>query len=285
MPPPRLPALVAQLEAGVEATIRDGAGPAARRLLPLVPERRLAVGGVVWEVDWLYDGLRATDAAQRVRVRERLAAWSATLAPARPAAADGEVKRLAASILSAEEYQPVRTASWIDPWVPYLERFFDVLFAPLAKRDRGSHPWRDVAGVLVYGLLVGAMVLSLVRLAHRRPPAVELAAPARALVVPRPSAAQWRQAAEQAARDGDLAGACSGFWQALLGRLDETGRLAYEPSRTAREHVAAAAGTTAGPVVAELAALAEELCYGGRPATAAQVAVCRRAVEQHWSAS
>jgi hypothetical protein len=93
------------------------------------------------------------------------------------------------------------------------------------------------------------------------------------------TAAEHRAAADAAARRGDYATACRERFRALVRELEERTILDPRPGRTASEvarEVSVLAPET-GSALSAAAQVFDEVCYGDRPATAADDAVIREA--------
>lgn len=243
--------------------------PAARAaLLAAMPDAVLDDAGQPLPLDWLREAATQGDRPALVRAWERLkAARDAHRAP--PDIDPERVRAETAAILAGEAYQPLRAASWIDPWLPYLERFFDWLFAPFSHRSADGAAAAGSLGVVLYTVLcLGLAALLAKRLrrpARRGTRAVQPAMPSAAAA---PDSAGWWLRAEQALGEGRLTAACAAAWRGVLLHLDETGRLPYDPARTPRETVAALPGLTA---LAEAAARVEAALYGDGPVTPLEV--------------
>jgi hypothetical protein len=274
--PPQLQAW----RAGVEKLLAappDQVATARRELLHNVPA----------ELDWLRAAVQGDDRSVWVLARNRLNAWNDALQPAVPLAPPDQVRAAATAILAERAYQPVRTASWIEPYLPYIERFFDLLLSPLSRRADEPGKRRALLAVLLYAVLIGLLTAALVRVAKRREPEADGEA-AGLLEVP-PNAADRRagewlsRAREQMAAEHREA-ALGFFHLALLVRLHETGRLTFDPSRTNWENVAAAGhDRAAAAALAELARATDRVVYGRRPCEADELARCETAVNDVWS--
>ncbi len=286
--PARLPAVVSELCGLLDAVVNQPAGdtPARRaRLAELAAEDTWVVGQQVVDVRWLRAGVRSQVAEEVVLTWDRLKAWSDALAEPTPTAPPERVKATVAEILRDEAYQPVKATSWIDPWIPTIERVLDILLAPMKRRSAADGAWREWFGLAAYAVLTAALAALLVRLARRRPP-VRRAGPGglpAAVSLPSQSAEHWRAKAAAHEAAGQWPAAFTAWWLALLWRLDETGRLAYHPSRTNREVLSAAADRPdVAAAMAALAARADRADYGGEAVTPADVADARAVVDRLW---
>ncbi len=248
-------AALAELRASVSAPVLS------------LERRRLDVG-------WLHEAVHGGRSGDLGRAWERLKAWEEALAAGPPPA---DARSAAAAVLAGDEYQPVRAASWIDPWLPHLERLFDLLFGPLIRR---TGPGGEVGATVLYGLLIGLLGALTARAVRRRersvsPPARPVARPAGR------TAGDWRDQAAAAAADGHHSAAAACYTTALLLRLDETGRLPYAPARTLRE-AAAAVEPGLAAALAALAADLEAVWYGGTPAAAELSGRCAELCGAYW---
>lgn len=288
--PAQLPGLVSELSGLLDTVVNqpDGDTPARRaRLAELAGEDTWTVGEQSLDVRWLRAGVRSRIPEEVVLTWDRLKAWSDSLAEATPPAPPERIKALAADILRDEAYRPVKATSWIDPWIPTIERLLDILLAPMKRRSADDGAWREWFGLAAYAVLTTALAALLVRLARRRRPVRPTGPSLLPEAVQRPSqtAEQWRTTAAACAAAEQWPAAFSACWLALLLRLDETGRLAFVPSRTNRE-VAASAAEAGRPEVAEavahLAGRADRADYAGEPVTAADAAEARAIVDRLW---
>ncbi len=236
-------------------------------LLAAVPSQPWLDAGRPVPLDWLREAATHGDRPTLVRAWERLKAWQDASAPG-PRVDAARVRAETAAILAGEAYQPLRTASWIDPWLPYVERFFDWLFAPFARRGPTPSAAATSLGVALYTVLSLVLAAVLASRLRRRPTRLT-AAGERPLGGPvaEPDAAAWWAIAERALREERATAACAAAWRGLLWRMDETGWLAYDPSRTPRETAAAVAETAVAEALAAAAARVETGLYGGRPVT------------------
>ncbi|NUP98939.1 MAG: hypothetical protein HUU35_03675, partial [Armatimonadetes bacterium] len=145
--PAQLPGLVSSLRREVESSV-SSATPAD--LSTLVPAPELRVGGEVHQLEWLYQAVRSPDRTVRTIAWERLQGWEATLRERPATFAPARVAATARAVLSAEDYRPLPRTSWIDPWLPHLERLLDLLLAPLRRRGPAAGRGEQLRGLLLY---------------------------------------------------------------------------------------------------------------------------------------
>lgn len=277
--PSRLPDEIAALRLAAEDVALHGA-PAdtlGRRLHGAV----IVCGPHRYDLTWLTEAVATGDPVRLVAAWDRLKAWQTALAPTVELDRKA-VPGLVASILSEDAYRPVRASSWIEPWLPVIERFFDTLFAPLLRRSREDNPWRDTVAVLTGGLAVALAAGLLLRRLRRQVQPVGHSLPP-AATSPGLDAAAWRQEAERRWAAGDGLSALVWLYRALLARLDETGRLRYDPSRTNWENACQVADAVVADGLRELARVLDAVLYGGRPCEPATVQRCGELVDRLWS--
>lgn len=279
VPPESLPATLATLRQAADTAF---AAPTPEHLAALrraVGGTELVSGGRRYDIQWLHNAAETGDSRELFVARERLKAWERSLGDA-PAEDPAQVSATARRILSDEAYQPVRATSWIDPWLPAIERFFDLLFAPLSRRGDEQDRGRDLAAVAIYGGLTLALAALLIRASRRRRRQVVDAAPESIpAAVSRRTAEDWRQVGRGERAAGRDEAALAAICRAAVRRLEETGRLTPRAGRTMHE----AAAELAGPDAVALAALArqaEDVFYGG--AAAADLAAAEGELERMW---
>ncbi len=265
------PAAVSRLTAlAAPAALSDD--PTAREALRRAAEQA--------GIDWLTEAAASDNRAERVRAWEKLLSWEATLAPPATGPSRAEVDAALADVLADARYAPAAGRSWVEPWLPYVERLLDLLFAPFMHSGQVSRG-RQAAAVALCGLTALALAAAALRLARRRArrgePGMATASRRR-----RP-AVDLRAAAAGAAEAGDYRRALALLYLALLGQLDATGRLPLDVSRTNRENAAAAPGALAGPL-AELGAVLDAVAYGGERLDREAYDRCAATAGEIWSA-
>ncbi|MCC7494731.1 MAG: DUF4129 domain-containing protein [Fimbriimonadaceae bacterium] len=275
---PALPARVARWQAQAAAVRAGRAAPGS--LARQLPAGELRVDGAPVDLRWLHAAAARSDAASQVLVDERLRAWAEALQPG-PAHDNTQIAAVTREILAAEAFQPIRAASWIDPWIPTIERVLDWLLAPFTRR---GGPAGEGSGLLASGLYLAVSVALLwalrrvVRPRQRGPvrPPPPLVVGARA-----PSAATWRQRRVELAAV-DPAAALAALWRALTLRLAETGRLACQAHQTPREVLAAAPPELAAALRSWVSS-AEQVWYGGRPPRQEDLAAGDELLARYWN--
>ncbi len=184
---------------------------------------------------------------------------------ARPAGDNGSGARAKLSrILARREFGRVappsfwdgvrqRIIAWIQEW---LERIFGFV---------AQHP--NTSKALFWTLIAGAsglLVMWLVRLGSRDRTTLNLTA--RGEAIPTRAWAEWIAAARQAADRGDLREAIHCAYWAGIARLQETGVISRERTRTPREYLRGVSdsGAPAAKPLAELTSGMERFWYAGR---------------------
>lgn len=285
IPPAELPTTVHQLRGLVEQALFADGDPSALPLL--VPDRTLHSGRVTTDVTWLYDAVRSPERQRLVEAWDRLRGWSDALGTP-PTVDPRQLHALTAEILSDEAYQPVRVASWIDPWLPSIERLFDFLFAPFLNRAEDNSPWRKAAVGGLYTLLLLTGVGWLLKATRRRgQPTTEPSGLPVATLRSDPQAAADRLAeSRNEAAAGRHEAALGRLYLAVLQRLDEQGRLTFHPSRTNHENTQAARhDPEAAAVLGELGPVVDSVIYGKRRCSADQWQVHLDRAQRLWSES
>lgn len=285
IPPAELPTALSQLRGLLEQALFADGDPAA--LPQFVPERTLQSGDDTIDVTWLFDAVRNPERQRLSEAWDRLRGWQDALGMP-PEVDTRQLHSLTAEILSDEAYQPVRVASWIDPWLPYLERLFDFLFAPFLNRAEDNSPWRKAAVAGLYALLLLTGVGLLLKATRRRgSPATEPSDSLVATLCSDPkAAADWLAESRNEAAAGRHEAALVRLYLAVLKRLSEQGRLTLDPSRTNHENTRAAAhDPDAAGVLGELGPAVDAVIYGKRRCSGDQWQVHLASAQRLWSES
>jgi hypothetical protein len=190
------------------------------------------------------------------------------------AASSAELRRQARSILAQSRFE--RPAAprpldglfhWVAPVVRWLSRAVDKVVALVP--GRGAVLW-PVLAVLV---LAAAVLLARRSIRRRARAEVDEARGRRVGATTMDDPGQLERSADEAARAGDLNEAVRLRFRAGLVRLDEQSVIALRPSLTTGE----VARVARSPTFAGLAGTFEEVAYGGRSATRADVETARTA--------
>jgi hypothetical protein len=192
-------------------------------------------------------------------------AWLAAVDP-------DAARRVAQEILADPRYHPRQVPR---PFAGFFRRLGELLVDPVIRffsgigdilPSVGSPPWLALAAVVVIAALVLTVRLSGGRGRQRFADRRRSAGHDEGL-----GPDELERRADEAERRGDLDAALRLRFRAGLGRLDETGVVRLRPGLTN----AAVSRVLRSPRFDELAGDFDEVAYGGRPATEAQLTTAR----------
>src|SRR5258705_1621638 len=203
------------------------------------------------------------------------AARAVVMAP-RPAAVDPDAaRRVARDILADRRFHPNRGPR---PFAGFFRRVGELVVDPVLRffaaiGDHvprvGSLPWLALAALVVVAAAVLTVGLAAGRGRQRLADGRRRCATGDDGLDPD----ELERRADEAERGGDLEAALRLRFRAGLGRLDDAGVVRLRPGLTN----AAVSRTLRSPRFDELAGHFDEVAYGGRPATASDVATARSA--------